>query len=88
MLGELTPEYARTVELPLNPFRRHRIVAEMLDDPRFVGDVQVVTNPTHAVETSENSTTLIGYTVFPFLGRRTLKKTAQALVFIENNNSY
>ncbi len=79
----LSPEFADRLKLPLNPFEKHRIVKGIITNPAFVGDVNVLVNPSSGIVRAEQETTVVVSTVFPLLGRKALRNMATTLQVIE-----
>ena len=81
MVTRLTPEFADSVHLSLNPIKRHVEVDAMLNDPAIVGnEVKVLANPSMLnYNPDEEARILIIYTMLPILGRHALRKAATSL---------
>lgn len=85
MSGELTPEFAKEVRLPLGPFRRNEAVLALLNDPYMTGGIKILIGPDAVPnEVSMNPDIsqrdkLAINPMFPLLGRGTLRSVAELL---------
>jgi len=79
-MDRLTVEQAEAEKLSLNPFKRHKQVADTLNDPSIVGeDIEIVVNPSSRFVSSGEKNTFLIYTLSPFLGRSALISAAETL---------
>jgi hypothetical protein len=84
MAGEqLTPEFAESVDLPLWPPNRQKMVAELLLDPRMVGNRQFMGRGMPAPTISPEVCTSLSYTR-PILGRRALERAAATIEYVNS----
>jgi|GEM_PF-881640 len=90
MNHQLTPEFAETVQLPINPISRHRRVAALLLEPEVIGDgVHVLTDERVVVDEEANGHKISMYPagdepiIKNYLGRNALKRVANIIEWID-----
>ncbi|MBI1856791.1 hypothetical protein HY003_00815 [Candidatus Saccharibacteria bacterium] len=79
MPPKLDADFARSVELSINPLTRHHQVDKLLHDPEIVGnDINFLFNPDSLVTTNPETVVALDRSVllYPWLGRNALKQAA------------
>ena len=78
---QLTPEFAKHVDLSVNPFRRHEQVGGILSDEGLRADgFNILVNPGHHIASRGGEKTLVVHSVWPLLGRHVLERVADTIV--------